>query len=371
MKKLLLGTSALIGAVAFAGAAFAEAPKVTVGGTSDFQVGIASDDQDSTQRGQAFRSDNEISFKVDGKTDGGLGYGGEIVLEADVTDDADSQGTNAAKTFVYLDGSWGRVEMGSNVAPTNSMKVDASSIASATGGIDGDWYYFANSSASYIATPDLVLDYGAGNLGNESTENLNKIVYYTPRFSGFQLGLAYTPSADGGRGQTVSRADNTAAQSDNVVSGGVNYEGKWEQVSIAASLTGEAGSAELNTYEDLRAWAAGAKLGYMGFSLAGSYGDQGESNRLKTSNADDNTFWTVGGAYEHGPYSVSATYLDSNYAVTSTTDNEFNNLVIGADYKLAPGLTPYAEVSFFEQDAVGTSNDNDGTVVLLGTQLNF
>ncbi len=131
MKKFLLGTSALIGAVAFAGAAFAEAPKVTVGGTADFQVGIESDDQDTNQRSQAFRNDTEISFKVDGKTDSGLGYGGEIVLEADVTDDSDSQGTNAAKTFVYLDGMWGRVEMGSNVGPTNTLKVDASSIARA------------------------------------------------------------------------------------------------------------------------------------------------------------------------------------------------------------------------------------------------
>ncbi len=57
--------------------------------------------------------------------------------------------------------------------------------------------------------------------------------------------------------------------------------------------------------------------------------------------------------------------------MTSTTNNDFDNFVIGADYKLAPGLTPYAEVAFFDQDAVGTSDDNEGTVVLLGTQLNF
>lgn len=369
MKKLLLGTSALIGAVAFAGAALAEAPKVTVGGTSDFQVGIASDDRDANQRGHAFRSDNEISFKVDGKTDGGLGYGGEIVLEADVTNDADTQGTNAAKTYVYLDGSWGRVEMGSTIAPTNTMKVDASSIAAATGGIDGDWTYFANSGAGFIATPDLVLDYGAGNLGDESTENANKIVYYSPRFSGFQLGLAYTPSHDS-RGQTVTRANNNVGQSEQIISGGINYEGKWDQVSLAASLTGETGDAELTGTQDLTAYAAGAKLGYMGFSLAGSYGTWDDSNQA-AANLDNNDFWTVGLGYEHGPIGVSATYIKSELAQTATTENKFDNLVVGADYKLAPGLTPYAEVSFYDQDAVGTVNDNDGTVVLLGTQLNF
>jgi len=49
MKKLLLGTSALFGAVAlFSGAASAEAPRVTVGGAIDVQAGISSEDSHTT-----------------------------------------------------------------------------------------------------------------------------------------------------------------------------------------------------------------------------------------------------------------------------------------------------------------------------------
>ena len=49
---------------------------------------------------------------------------------------------------------------------------------------------------------------------------------------------------------------------------------------------------------------------------------------------------------------------------------------IGADYKLAPGLVPYVEVSFFEADdnvtdVAGASEDNEGTVFIVGTALNF
>lgn len=411
MKKILLGTTALVGAALFANAASAEAPKVTLGGFSEFQAGIMSDDQDSQRRGHAFRSDNEISVKVDGKSDAGLGYGAEIWLEADVDadgsnigSDQDDQGINASKTFVYLEGSWGRVEGGSNLGPDQTLKVDAASIARATGGIDGDWYYFANncnanttacaSSHAFIATPDLPLNYGAtgggftGGLGNESQENLNKLTYYTPKWNGFQGGLSYIPS-DQERGQLTtagSRVDNsgpltvgaganttTISTADSIWVAGLNYTGQFDQIGIALAATGEWGEAEAATYEDLSAWQVGGKLSYMGFSIAGSYGDWDDSLRANGGSVDDNNYWTAGASYEYGPYGVSVTYLDSTFDVTSTTENEFTSWSVGADYKLAPGLTPYVEYTHYDQDANGTTSatDNDGDVFLVGTSLNF
>ncbi len=375
MKKLLLGTSVLA-AVAFAAAAQAETPKITVGGTSDFQLGHVSDDVLGSTRDKSFRSDNEISLKVDGKSDAGIGYGGEIVLEADTTEDSDSQGTNAARTSIYLDGNWGRVVMGSTTGVT-TMKVDASTIARATGGVDGDWTYFTTpvASLSYIATPDLVLDYGGVNnaFGNESKENLNKISYYSPKFSGFQAGVTYIPDSEN-RGQGASGLDftKTSGQADNIWQGALTYEGKFDQVGVALAATGERGTADLNGVEDLRTWNVGAKLTYMGFALAGSYGDWSDSLRTLNGGLDNSHYWTVGGSYEMGPYGVSVTYLDSQYAQTAATENKFSNLSIGADYKLAPGLTPYAEISFFDANAAtGTLADNDGHVLLVGTMLNF
>lgn len=406
MKKVLLGTTTLIGAVALASVASAATPKVTLGGFVDFQAGIMNDDLDVNQRNHSFRNDTEISVKVDGKTDSGLGYGGEVWLEADVDGDPsdnggtdnNNQGINASKTFVYLDGNWGRFEGGSNVGPDATMKVDASSIARATGGIDGSWYYFANANTTFIARPDLPMNFGltGGNgafganfnafLGDESTENLTKLTYYTPRWNGLQAGISYAPS-DQERGQQVSaatRADNTAAmtiggggdtttvsQAEGIWQAGINWEGNFSGFNIKAAATGEAGSAETANYEDLRAWNFGGSIGYMGFSLAGSYGDWSDSLRLNTSNVDDNDYWTVGGAYEYGPFGVSVTYMKSNMELTSTTDNEFDNLSVGVDYKMAPGFTPYLEASWYEQDAVTLANDNDGSVVIAGTLLSF
>lgn len=374
MKKILLGTTGLVAVALLATAASADTPKVTLGGFSDFQAGWTSDDKDANTRSQAFRNDNEITVKVDGKTAGGLGYGAEIDLEADTTTDADSQGTNASRTFTYLEGNWGRVELGDKESVAATMRVDASTLAAATGGINGAWTYFVNgaSAAGFITTSKLVSEHGdVTKFGDESTYNATKVSYYSPKFSGFQLGVSYAPSLDS-RGQTFSRADNGGAgfaNLENVWDFGLSYEGTFSGVKLAAAGTYEHANAETNTSEDVRAWNLGALVGYQGWSLAASYGDWDDSNN--SNGFDDSNYWTLGLGYTTGPIGLSATYIDSEFAASTTTENDFNNLVLGAEYKLAAGLTPYAEVSFYDFDSVGTTYDNSGTTIILGTQVAF
>ncbi len=375
MKKILLGTTGLVAAALLSSAASADTPKVTLGGFSDFQAGYTSDDKDADRRGTEFRNDNEITVKVDGKTAGGLGYGAQIDLEADTTDDGDSQGTNAARTFTYLEGNWGRVELGDNKSVAATMRVDASTLAAATGGINGAWTNFVNSqadrgNAAFITTSKLVAEHGILTAdGDESTYNSTKISYYSPKFSGFQAGVSYTPSQN--KGQTIDRADATNGDIENIWNLGLGYEGTFSGVKLAAAGTYEMGDAETSTTEDTDAWNIGALAGYQGFSLAGSYGDWSDSDRAVGAGSDDSDYWTLGAGYEMGPVGLSATYIDSTRELTATTENEFSNLVIGADYKLAAGLTPYAEVSFYEFDSTGTTYDNKGTTVILGTQVAF
>ena len=407
MKKLLLGSS-MLAAVALATSAQADTPKITVGGVIDWQVGIISDDTDNTSS-HAFRNDTEISFNVDGKAQNGLGYGAVIVLEADVSSsvttvnnvggaanpgafggiagagtglnassDTDDEGFNASKTYIYLDGSWGRVELGSNVGPSTTLEIDAASIARGTGGIDGDWYFFVNptgAGATHVITPDLPLAFGinTGGFGAENQENLNRITYYSPRLSGFQLGVSYAAN-DRNRGQGIDLSDNNIGRADQIFTGALNYEGNYNGFGVGAAANIEYGNAEASTTEDLLAWSVGGVLSYQGFSIAGSYADWDDSLSdaalaPTVGELDSADFFTLGAAYEHGPYGISVTYIDSSFD-TVAGDNDFENIVVSADYQLAPGLTPYAEISFFdaESDVVA---DNDGTVFLFGTQLNF
>lgn len=376
MKKILLGTTTLVGAAAlFAGAAFAETPKVTIGGTANFQAGFVGEDQDTNLRSGAFRNETELNVKVDGKSDAGLGYGAQIDLMVSGNADQDNNTDAINHSWVYLDGNWGRFEGGTTYGVTSTMKVDASSIAHATGGIDGDWkYFYTATSGRIIATPDLYLDYGTqsgAQFGNESQEATNKVNYYTPRFAGFQAGVSYLFDTTGGdRGIVLSRQNNTSSEAENVILGGINYQNKFGNVGVSAAVTGEWGNAEVATQNDLRTWNAGARFDYMGFSLAGSYGSYGDSLQTKTTAGDSAHYWTLGGAYEYGAFGASVTYLNSRVDL-GTTQNDFDNLSVGVDYKLAPGLTPYAEVSFVDVDPTSTSNDNKGQVVIVGSQLSF
>ncbi|MDE3016809.1 MAG: porin [Pseudomonadota bacterium] len=426
MKKLLLGTTTLIGAASLlAGAAFADSPKVTVGGYANFEAGYTNDNLDThttvhpdgaNQRPQAFRNDTQINFKIDGKSDSGLGYGGEVDLLADTSTDVQRRGFNASKTFIYTDGDWGRFELGTNVGADSALAVNAGTIARATGGINGDWSYFANAANQYLAAAELPLQYGVtgvnshvgyvtaggaaasseGNqLGDHQEENLSKVTYYTPRFAGFQLGVSYLPDqTNTGQGSATpavpnpfgpNRTTGNDGLSANIFTGGVNYDNKFGDVGTTLAVTGEWGHAQDSTYENLAAWEAGGKLAYMGFSLAGSYGSWGSSNQLKADHANNSHYWDVGGAYEYGPFATSLTYLNSQFSCGTAIDaaggangdcaaagtNKFQNTSLGVDYKLAPGLTPYAEVSYYNENAPGTATDNKGYVGIVGTQLNF
>lgn len=377
MKKLLLGTTALFGAAALATAANADGtstgPGVTVGGFIDFQAGFT--DQDAAfetagtgfSRDAKFSNDTEVHIKVQGEADNGIKYGAVIELEAGIAADAgEDDGFNADKTYLFLESSAGRVELGGNSSAARTLRVDASTIARATGGIDGDFHEYANvEGQGFFITPDLPTDAGLVNLGD--TEDATKITYYTPRVSGFQAGLSYTPDTGNSGGVDGFSGDNDFGDFEDVFAAAINYAGQANDVSYEVALTGEIGESENAALEDLEAWSAGVLVGYQGFSVAGSYGDNNDSGQIDGIAGDDVDYWTLGAAYETGPFGVSVTYLNSDAGAT-----DFENISVGADYQLAPGLVPYVEVSFFDtDDNNGATNDNDGTVVLVGTELSF
>lgn len=369
MKKLLV-TSALVGSAALFATAASAAPTVTVGGHADFQAGIT--DQDATYEGNSrdlnLRNDYELHFNVEGKADNGLTYGATVELEADVNDDSNGEGENADKTFVYVEGNFGRVELGANSSAAQTMRVDASTIARATGGIDGDFYHNVNIDG--IGVPFI---YQAGLFTEQAkvdsdsdAEDANKITYYSARHSGVQLGLSYTPDTGAiGTAEGFS-GEKDAEQYENVWNIGLNYNGQYNDVNVAAAATYESGDSENDDLEDLSGYTLGASLSVRGFSLAGSYADLEESGQTKGSSADA-SYWTVGASYVQGPAGISVTYLDSEAA-----DNELTNVVVGVDYQLAPGFVPYVEAAFFDFDPNSTAvKANDGSVFLIGTELTF
>lgn len=412
MKKFLLATTAV---GLFATAAVADglkSPVITVGGYADFQVGTASQEglyenaagTNPFSRDLHSRTDTEIHFKIDGKTDSGLGYGAFIELEADTSPDDATSTTNAGnaeRTFIYVENEmFGRVEAGATGDAADALRVDASRLARGAGGIGGDFFNYVDlgagapndpvSDSSYYILPGLPTAAGLTGevaLGQQTNRaTANKISYYSPRIAGFQGGVSYTPDQDA-RGTALgfsgsnNGTPNTTTGLENAWNAGLNYQGEFNDFGLEASAQGEWANTEDNgavatARDDLQAYAFGLSGNYAGFSAGGSYGIIDELSNTATLNTEAD-YWTAGGAYEFGPFGTSVTYMSSvieNQGLAGN-DAEFSNISVGADYQLAPGLVPYVEVNFFntEDDRANTATsvDNEGTIFLVGTQVNF
>lgn len=433
MKKLLLATTALVGFAASAQAGGGHMPAkaapapantggitVMVGGSVSFEGAYADQDGNAgvndrtgapgltgipdvansvgNARDVHFTNPNtEINITAAGSTED-FDYGAVVELNADVDADAEGDGGNADKTFLFVESDdFGRVEMGSNTGAEGALEVDASNIARATGGIEGHWWHYVDVNgvsntagtnftlSRFKLEPNLVLDDAEA-----TSQDATKLTYYTPRIAGFQAGVSYLPdTGDLGSASNLSLSNNANAGNDpdfeNVFTGGVNYEANIEGIGLTLAAVGETGESEVSQREDLNAYSLGGKLEFEGFSIAGNWADQGDSGLNSNATVDDQTYWTAGAAYENGPFGISVTYLEAeqasatytnagqaNETIASENVNETRNIVVGADYQLAPGFTPYIEAAFFElEDGSANTVDNEGSVVLVGAELNF
>jgi hypothetical protein len=425
-NKLKLAIGLVAASVAASAHAAAEKGlSVTVGGVLDTQMGHVTQsnqykyiDNDTTKgkyENKGLVNDAKINVSVEGKAHG-LTYGGLVVVNADSSDKKfaftkDQSGAARSKynravaqqTMVFAESAFGRLEAGAYTGAYEAMKAGAA--ARATGGINGDWQYWAShelagATGQFITTPNLPTA-----SDRNVTANASKITYYTPSFAGIKAGFTYIP--DAGRTGTVTTMKSVAedlGQRNNykdIVQGGLHYQGKFDKMGFKASALGEFGKAKKNVisatsnkkFHDLKAWEVGMSMQYHCFSIGGSYGDWGKSGiqksntvsnvETKYTGAKAGKYWTAGAAYEHGHYGVSFGYMSSKNGgfkrASNTYDPKKGNVElysVGVDYKVAPGFMPYAEYTHFDikskADVSGsTYAKNKGHVILLGTKLVF
>ena len=139
---------------------------------------------------------------------------------------------------------------------------------------------------------------------------------------------------------------------------------------VRASGVYSAASSNLAGTEDISAWSVGGIVGFGPFSVGANYTDNSESG-VAVGSGDESSYWDVAAGFETGPLYFAAGYLASTYEFGGGGEDEFNNFALTVDYSVAPGLGVYAEIDLIEDDPVGTVNDNDATVVILGANISF
>jgi len=398
MKKLLLGTTALIGAASIASAAAAQQSPLTVtlGGYLQFDAAHVSEDRDQDQRSNDFRTSTEVHVKAEGTTDNGLTYGAVIELEAD-NDSTD----NGDENFIYVSGGWGKFELGDNdgVAAVDGLSITAPG-GFGLGGVVADEESYRDFIQNFPTAGTGATDTESGEVvgilttlfESPNSGNATKITYYSPVWNGFQVGASYAPGQFSGvnvnRSQNgVAAADVFDTEFDSAIELAARYMYDFgNDVGLGLSLTHtRADSLELagaDTYEDLRSWAFGANVTWGGFTVGGSYVDAGDSFQLKTlaaGDVEDTTGYTLGAQYETGPFVFGINYLNSETedgnAAASTDEAEYTAISLGGTYAAAPGWVAYAEYTDFEFEGDDTTtaatNSNDGSVFILGTRVSF
>ena len=310
-------------------------------------------------------SDAEIHFRPSIVLDNGIKIGAIIELEGE------NAGDQIDESFVFVEGSFGKVLIGSensagfllHMRAPNTLRralheiPDFLPIDGTFGGINvGD-------------------DFARGTLGETRLENdrnndAKRITYLTPDISGLTVGVSY---ARDGNQDNFGPTDCNAASICNIFDVGAKYKVKIGDVKLA--MSGRWGIAE-NDGAGLRpqVWGAALQVGYGGFTVGGSFAEQNDSG------TEDGTGYDLGAVYKTGPWAFSATWfhgenVDDERPVLGA-DEEIDIFLAGVQYSLAKGVKldffgGYVDFREDVGDAGGAGDDVTGFVIGTAIGLKF
>jgi outer membrane protein OmpU len=373
MKKILLGTTAVIALSAMTSEAFAaDKIKLSVGGFMKEYLGITNSDEVASTSSGAARdkdisqyTDTEIHFTGSTTLDSGIKVEATIEVEAD-------QGTGTSgvdRSYLTISSdAVGALAVGStpHFADSNLVRVP-----NASGNFDwtdtDSWAGIATSTTTSTAAftttaPDISA------VGGDSA----KLSYTSPTISGFTIGASYT-AAEAADASDARRALGT-------YSDGYTYGARW-----AGDLGGAAIAADVthmnfgDTNQSIN--HVGLNVGMAGFTVGGGYSDfddtqdaAGKATNVSTTATDGNA-WELGVGYETGPYSVSAGYMvakDDGTVAGAGGDKDTKWKVAGT-YDMGAGVALTANYFHNKRDAEGTAATTESTIsgVIAGIEVNF
>lgn len=357
MKKVLLGTSALIAAGFIAAPAMAqEKIQLGIGGKMEQYFGVVSMDEavGEERSTTGIDTDTEVYFTGATTLDNGLTVGAVIQLEAEVNDGA----TDTDEQYAYIEGSFGRIMAGEKEGVNAQFAHTAPSVGLGNGDID-DW------------TRDFSQFQGTNAVDTTSSADIPSVTYITPNLAGFSLGATFQP---GFGARTIN--ENTTVHNRWQVSAA--YNGEFSGVGIGADiayLTEDNANTAGVTDDDMDMVRGGLVLSYAGFTVGGSVMNI-DGN---TANDREELVWDLGVAYETGPFGVSLAYSraerDTPVTGAQDTEVEYQQVHLGTAYKMGPGIKLAGSLFWAnnEVDAAGTAADTDadGFGGVVGLQLSF
>ncbi|MPZ29390.1 MAG: porin [Rhodospirillales bacterium] len=341
MKKLLLGSTALVvGGVMAAPAMAADPIKIGVGGYYTFYALAGSIDSTyafngsfTAYKGLAFTQEGEIHFTGQTKLDNGTSVGVNVELEA--WNPGAGASVQIDEAFIFSFGDWGRTELGSRDAASYRMYYGTPSALIGWGSFQHNHNWGSN---AVLSNNLAIAGRTFATTITPQWQDVNRINYFTPRFQGLQLGVGYAPKLHNTGAPGVGTGPvggvcglNSAVNINNCPTAdyawqdlfdiGANYLNKFGDFTVALygafayasfvpGYSPFAPSANLNTGANLaswKQWVVGAQFGYAGFTVGGAagYDNNGLGANYFTGVDNDTRFYTAGIMYETGPWQMS------------------------------------------------------------------
>lgn len=389
MQYKLLATSALVAAGLWASteAASAQAKvapiSVVVGGYHEQVIGYGGNKSNRTYPAPTSsakinkisqQSDSEIFFGGRTTLANGITFGFDVQLEANTSSD------QIDESYLFVDGAFGRLVLGSENAADYIMHYGAPGAGRAYGPQE-------SAAVNYIIRPTnvTILDTtqsgkgsgGGGSVLPSGGNDQQRLTYYTPRFWGFGAGVSYTPNVSTG---TTSFEDTNsfvdkAANRHNAFHGSLNFTNNFSgvQVNASAGLSWYpkiSGATTAPNKERIVDWSIGGQLGYMGFLVGAGY------RNLDVKGAtEDGYAWGVGATYTTGPFAIGLSYLASNVEGTTANskNDKFGQLLLSGAYTMGPGVDLIGSIFHlsYKDEGGATANKNSGVGVVTGVRLTF
>lgn len=348
MKKLLLGTTALVAATAVtAGTAKAE---MAVSGWNTFGFGASSvEGTGDAARGQIDVYENgEIFFDGSTELDNGMTVGWSVQLETE----AGLSGNVIDENYFTIAGDFGTVIIGQENLPAYKMHY--------TGGMwVGNNGLSSTGITAFIGNPGTSWFHnGFMNDAGPITGDNDMVSYYTPRMGGIQLGVGWAPDSAINDG-SASDTNGAGHGFEDVLSIGANYQGDMDGTSVGVSVgfTDIAGGTSLTTNSGLRSYQAGLNVGMGGLTFGLSWFAMDDDAVVKAGDAD--TFM-VGVTYSTGAHTIGLTGSFGNAEETTadTDDTEGSAIMLAHDYALGGGASFSSAVTWIDvDDELNVSDD--------------
>lgn len=371
MKKILLGTTAVIALGTMTTEAFAaEKIQLGLGGFMKHYVGIGQNDEVSSTSSAAERgkdigqkSNTEVYFTGSTTLDNGIKVAARIEMEAD-----GAAATNIDRSYLTVSSdAMGSVVVGHAPHYSNSAGVRVPQVTGLDWGDTDGWGGTATSSTTTTATFANATGGGSRDMDTFGGDSV-KLKYTSPSFSGFSVGGSYSAAEAG----NASEARLVVTAQDGY-SYGATYSGEMNGVGISANLT----HSDFDTAYSFNHF--GLNLSMAGFTVGGGFRDfeDTRSARVVTDEVNDGNAWELGVAYKTGPYSVAAGYMAAERSGLTTTagDDEDTKWSVAAAYDLGASVALTANYYNAKSDleGSGTEANKSRTIngVIAGIEVGF